>query len=241
KRAHMLSIGLVLGIWFASGPVVRGQKQSADNKSKQELAKEVATAGARGLDWLTKNQAADGSWGKTFTVGVTGIACLAYLSAADEPFTGERGKALVKGLQFLLANQKDGMFPAQGTSIKFWSHGQGFATLALAEAYGRSLTCKTKPDIDTKKLRDVFTKAVKEIAKHQHTSGGWAYSAIQPDFVEGSTTVCAVQALVSARNYGIDIDSTVLDKGFEYLKKCQNADGSFHYVQGDGQSMKGGT
>src|SRR5262249_32896628 len=46
---------------------------------------------------------------------------------------------------------------------------------------------------------------------------------------------------VSARNFGSDIDSTVLDKGFEYLKKCQNADGSFHYVQGDGQSMKGGT
>jgi hypothetical protein len=33
----------------------------------------------------------------------------------------------------------------------------------------------------------------------------------------------------------------VLDKGFEYLKKCQNKDGSFHYIQGDGSSMKGGT
>lgn len=58
---------------------------------------------------------------------------------------------------------------------------------------------------------------------------------------EGSTTVFAVQALVSARNYGIDIDSTVLDKGFDYLKKSQNKDGSFQYFQGDGQSMKGGT
>jgi hypothetical protein len=53
--------------------------------------------------------------------------------------------------------------------------------------------------------------------------------------------VCAVQALVSADNYGIDIDPKVLDKGFEYLKKSQNKDGSFNYIQGDGTSMKGGT
>src|SRR5262249_54192899 len=162
----------------------------------------------------------------TFTVGITGMTCLAYLSAADEPFTGDRGKALVKGLQFLLANQKEGMFPAQG-GHKFWSHGQGFATLALAEAYGRSLRCKVNPDIDSKKIRAVIVQSVKELTKRQHTSGGWAYGPDQPNFVEGSTTVCVVQALVSARNYGIDIDATVLDKGFEYLKKCQNEDGSF--------------
>lgn len=55
------------------------------------------------------------------------------------------------------------------------------------------------------------------------------------------TTVCAVQALVSAMNYGIDIDEKALDNGFAYLKKCQNKDGSFHYIMGDGKSMKGGT
>src|SRR5208337_2892274 len=58
---------------------------------------------------------------------------------------------------------------------------------------------------------------------------------------EGSTTVCSVQAMVSARNYGIEIDPKVLDKGFDYLKKSQNKDGSFNYIQGDGSSMKAGT
>src|SRR5262249_55473794 len=58
---------------------------------------------------------------------------------------------------------------------------------------------------------------------------------------EGSTTVCAVQALVSASNFGIPIDDKVLDKGFEYLKKCQTAEGGFNYQLGDGSNMKEGT
>jgi hypothetical protein len=98
-----------------------------------------------------------------------------------------------------------------------------------------------KPDLDVKKIRAVVAQAVKEIAKNQSTSGGWWYTPGSLNQDEGSTTVFAVQALVSARNYGIEIDEKVLDKGFAYLKKCQNKDGSFNYVLGDGQSMKGGT
>src|SRR5262249_37719125 len=154
---------------------------------------------------------------------------------------GERGKALVKGLQFLLANQKDAMFPTQGQSVQTWIHGQGFATLALAEAYGRTLFCKVQPDIDVKKIRAVVAQSVKEIAKNQSTSGGWWYTPGNLNRDEGATTVCAVQALVSADNFGIEIDPKVLEKGFEYLKKSQNKDGSFNYIQGDGTSMKGGT
>src|SRR5262245_12895757 len=238
---QMLRIGFVLGLWFAAGPLARGQEKKPDEKKPENLAKEVAAAREKGLDWLTKNQAADGSWGKSYTIGITSMGGLAILSAADEPFTGDRGKALVKGLQFLLNNQKEGMFLTQGQSVRTWIHGQGFASLALSEAYGRSLFCKVKPDIDTKKIRDVVVQSVKLIAKNQATSGGWWYTPGELNRDEGATTVCAVQALVSAENYGIEIDANVLEKGFEYLKKSQNKDGSFNYILGDGQSMKGGT
>ena len=135
---RMLSIGLVLGIWFASELVARGQEEKPDEKKPENLTKAVDAASEKGLDWLTKNQAADGSWGKSYTIGVTSIGCLAYLSAADEPFTGDRGKALVKGLQFLLDNQKEGMFHTQGQSVRTWIHNQGFATLALAQQFPAS-------------------------------------------------------------------------------------------------------
>src|SRR6516165_9472198 len=237
----VLGIGVVLGIWLTSEPLGRGQEKKPVEIDQQKLAKEVATAREKGLDWLTKNQGADGSWGKSYTIGITSMACLAYLSAADEPFTGERGKALIKGLQFLLTIQKDGMFLTQGQSVRTWIHGQGFATLALAEAYGRSLFCKVKPDIDTKKIRAAIVQSIREIAKNQSTSGGWWYTPGNLNRDEGATTVCAVQALVSADNFGIEIDPKVLDRGFEYLKKSQNKDGSFNYILGDGTSMKGGT
>jgi hypothetical protein len=224
---------LVLGLLLA-GPSA-AQDKTAPPARAEDAANAVRN---RGLDWLTKHQAQDGSWGKQYTIAVTSFACLSYLSAADEPFAGDRGKALHKGLEFLVANQKEGDFPPQGHS---WIHGQGFAALALAEAYGRSLFCKTKPSIDTKKLRAVVAQAVAIIAKNQSDSGGWWYTQGAREQHEGSTTVCAVQALVAASNFGITIDEKVLDKGFEYLKKCQTPDGGFNYKLGDGTNMREGT
>jgi len=198
----------------------------------------LAAARDKGLDWLNENQASDGSWGKSYTIAVTSFACLSYLAASDEPYTGQRGRALVKGLKFLTANQNNGHFTAQGHT---WIHGQGFATLALSEAYGRSLFVKSKPDMDMAQIRGIVGESVQVIAKNQSTSGGWWYTPGSPASHEGSTTVCAVQALVSADNYGIEINKSVLRRGFEYLKKCQNQDGGFDYKLGDATSMKEGT
>jgi hypothetical protein len=211
---------------------------AAPKPAPEPIPPAVAAAREKGLDWLTKNQEKNGSWTGTHSLAVTSFACLAYLSATDEPFRDERGKALVKGLQFLLANQKDGVFIQQGHT---WIHGQGFATLALAEAYGRTLFCKTQPDMDVKAVKAVVAQAVAAIAKHQSTSGGWWYTPGSPEQHEGSTTVCAVQALVAASNYGIAIDEKVLDRGFEYLKQSQTPAGGFNYRLGDGTSMKEGT
>lgn len=225
-------IALFLGILLT-------QPCAAQDKTKQEeFAKAARETRDKGLDWLTKNQAKDGSWGKQYTIATTSFACLSYLAAADEPFAGDNAKALHKALEFLMANQKDGVFNAQGHS---WIHGQGFATLALSEAYGRSLFCKTKPDIDTKKIKEAVSKAVESIAQNQSDSGGWWYTQNNKSDHEGSTTVCAVQALVSASNFGIKIDEKVLDKGFTYLKKSQTKEGGFNYKLGDGSNMKEGT
>jgi prenyltransferase beta subunit len=227
-----------VGVAVLLGGLTAGRAAAQAKAGPLEKDKALDAACARGLDWLTKNQAKDGSWGKTYTIAVTSFACLAYLSAADEPYDGDRGKALLRGLQYLLAQQKDGQWKAQGHS---WIHGQGFATLALSEAYGRGLLCKVKPDTDLKKFREVVAAAVKVIGNNQSNSGGWWYTPGDKNNHEGSTTVCAVQALVSANNFRIPIDEQVLEKGFEYLKKCQTKEGGFNYRQGDGTNMKEGT
>jgi hypothetical protein len=232
KRFTALFAGLLLAGW------AEARDKAPPSAKPEDAAKVILAARDKGLDWLTKNQAKDGSWGKQYTIAVTSFACLSYLAATDEPFTGDNGKALTKGLQFLLVNQKDGVFSLQGHS---WIHGQGFGTLTLAEAYGRSLFCKTKADLDLKEVRDAVAKAVEVIATNQSDSGGWWYTQGNKGDHEGSTTVCAVQALVSASNFGIKIDEKVLDKGFAYLKKCQTKEGGFNYKLGDETNMKEGT
>ncbi len=230
------ALALGLGLAIVSTPTAWPQKKS---EKTPELPDSVVKSANKGLVWLAKNQSKDGSWGKQYTIAVTSFACLAYLSSCDEPFDSGHSQTLTKGLKFLLSKQSEGKFPTQGHS---WIHGQGFATLALSEAYGRSLFCKTKPDIDVKKIQEVVAQAVKVISQNQSTSGGWWYTPGAKSQHEGSTTVCAVQALVSASNYGIEIDNEALDRGFEYLKKCQNPDGGFDYSLGPGTtSMKEGT
>ncbi|KKM24456.1 hypothetical protein LCGC14_1604900 [marine sediment metagenome] len=201
----------------------------------------VMEARDKGLAWLAKNQSPDGSWGKTYTVAITSFACLSYLSESQEAFAGPHAKALVKGLAFLMKTQKAGQWPHQGHS---WIHGQGFATLALSEAVGRTMFCKAKPDLDIKAMRETVARAVKVIVANQSASGGWWYTPGSKRQHEGSTTVCAVQALVSAANFGVKVDEDALEKGFEYLKKCQNKDGGFDYQLDNSPnttSMKEGT
>ena len=161
-----------LTAWVLAGTVALAPQAIGQEKKPDEKAKILAAARTKGLEWLTKNQAKDGSWGKSYTISVTSWACLDYLAASDEPFEGDHAKALHKGLEFLLSQQKDAMFEKQGHS---WIHGQGFATLALSEAYGRSLLCKTKPDLDMTKVKDIVTKGVKIIGENQSNSGGWWY------------------------------------------------------------------
>ncbi len=210
KAFTAVEMVLILGCCPLAGAAVADEQ----SKGKADELEKAALAAVRdkGLDWLTKNQAKDGSWGQIWQIPITSFACLSYLAASDEPFAGDRGKALERGLQYLLSKQQDGKFDDTIDDRSRWIHGQGFATLALTEAHGRTLFCKTKPDLDMKKVRETIVQAIKVIGKNQSKSGGWWYEPGFPDLHEGSTTVCAVQAIVSASNYGIEIDRTVLDK-----------------------------
>jgi len=237
----MIRVWTAIAALFVGIPAVAWGQAAAQPAAQGAGSAELLAARRKGLEWLSKNQAPDGSWGKQYTVAVTSLACLSYLANSDDPYQGETGKSLVRGLGFLLGQQKEGKFPPQGHT---WIHGQGFATLALAEAYGRTLFCKTKPDMDAAKMRDAVAAAVKVIVENQSNSGGWWYTPGSKGQHEGSTTVTAVQAFVSASNFGVHVPEEALDKGFEYLKKCQNQDGGFDYMLDDNPntpSMKEGT
>jgi hypothetical protein len=150
-----------------------------------------------------------------------------------------------KGILYLLSQQdRTGGGPERnprfgyigGESDKYSKmHGHGFATLALAEAYGmdgggRSAIARTET------LRQALVDAVAVIERSQEPeTGGWYYEPL-PWGHEGSVTICVVQALRSAHNAGIHVSSGTIDRAVDYVRRSQKADGSFRYALGDEQS-----
>ncbi|HLD35280.1 MAG TPA: prenyltransferase/squalene oxidase repeat-containing protein [Planctomycetota bacterium] len=224
KRIVRLDVMALLFLGLCVGGVIAKDKTGESAPAKPKTEKESIDAG---FAYLVKNQSPDGSWGSQYPIAITAIAGLSFLAHDENPFDSAYADTLLRAYNYMTKSIKDGKFPKQGHT---WIHGQGFGTLFLSEFYGRFLLAPKKPTgIDAQTLKAEIEKAVREIERSQSLSGGWWYEPNSPNQHEGSTTVCAVQAMRSAANYGIDINQAVLDKGFEYLKKCQNKDGGFDY------------
>lgn len=121
----------------------------------------------KALDWITVNQNADGSWGKTSKGAMTGFALLCYLGHCELTDSPEYGEAVAKGIKYLveLGDEKDGWL-----FVTHNKHGaayaQGIATYAMAEAYGM-----TEKDF----ILPVLQKAIHRIVAGQKQDGGWVY------------------------------------------------------------------
>ncbi|MBI3725350.1 terpene cyclase/mutase family protein [bacterium] len=234
-RARAARTMLTLGIVALATGVSRSQESGPPRDSKEDARVRVDAAIRDGIAALASSQAADGHLGESYPIAVTSMAGLAILAGEDEPLGNP---ALLRAHAWLRSKQKGGAWPAEGHT---WVHVQGFATLFFAELYGRVLATSNAPaQLSKDELRETVTKAVALIADAQSESGGWYYTKT-PSADEGSTTVCAVQALRAARNFGIPVEQKVLDRGFSYLKTMQNQDGGFRYARGSGGSMVAGT
>jgi hypothetical protein len=198
------------------------------------VTKQIDEAIKRGLQYLSRNQANDGCWRNAGGYGsypavMTGLAGMAMICNGNTPTRGKYWREVRQAADFLMkaADANTGVIsvPAEeGRSM----YGHGFATLFLAQVYGM------EEDTDRqKRLHKVLTNAVKLIANSQSGAGGWLYT---PDSGgdEGSVTVTQVQALRACRNSGISINKKTIDRAVDYIKKCQNADGSIRYSAGSG-------
>jgi hypothetical protein len=219
----VLSIGLLLGALFGTT-----QRESAEPRittTAQDtqvlvVTPEQAQAVERGLAWLAEHQNSDGSWSakvgyklnqdynytseKQGHVGVTSLACMAFLAGGNLPGRGLYGKNVERGLDFILSCvQEDGYITRHRT--RMYSH--AFATLFLAEIYG------TTHREDVKRR---LQRAVDFIVKSQNRQGGWRYEpyAVESDM---SIVVCQVLALRAARNIGIRVPRSCVDRAAKYV------------------------
>lgn len=198
------------------------------------VTKEIHEAVQRGLQWLARNQANDGSWRNaggygTYPAAMTGLAGMALIASGSTPTRGKYWREVRQSVDFLMkhADATTGVISVpqeEGRSM----YGHGFATLFLASVFGMEEDVRKQ-----EKMKRVLDKAVSLIASAQSSAGGWIYT---PDSSsdEGSVTVTQVQALRACRMSGIIVDKKVIDRAVGYIKRCQNGDGSIRYSLGSG-------
>ena len=193
------------------------------------INKEIEEAIKRGLEYLARNQAQDGSWRSGggqggYPAAMSGLAGMALVASGSTPTRGKYYWSVRRAVEFLLKNAdvNTGVISVpqeEGRSM----YGHGFSTLFLASVYGMEEDAHIQ-----ERLHDVLTRAVRLIAQAQSGAGGWLYT---PDSGgdEGSVTVTQVQALRACRMAGIVVDKKTIDRAVDYIKKCQNSDGGIAY------------
>jgi hypothetical protein len=178
----------------------------------------------RGLRWLAQNQNDQGCWEDSTgsEPGVVGLAVLAFLAHGEDPNYGPYAKNIHNGIDFILSEQS----PTNGyIGNSMYNH--GFATLALAEAYGM---------VDDPKIAPALKKAVDLIlsAQKRNRFHGWRYT---PDSRDADTTVtgCQFVALMAARNAGIPVPQEAFTKALAYLARCRSSsNGGYGYTSASG-------
>ena len=222
--AVLLALAAVVSPTHAAG--LRGD---AGPVGFDEITPELRRSVDRGLARLATLQQPDGSFGSERYgrhVGITSLACLAFMADGHLPDRGPYGEVVRRGLDFVLDHATESGLIAADTSHGPM-YGHGFATLFLGEIYGMT---------GDPRCREALLKAVRLIVNTQNHEGGWRYHPVPVD-ADISVTICQVMALRSARNAGLSVPKTTIDRAVVYVRQCQNpADGGFRYKLSAGGS-----
>jgi len=216
------SISLLLTLTLAS-PL---WAQSIDRRQEDPIPAKVETMYTRGLKHLASSQAANGSWADSsgHYPGVVGLATLAFLAHGEDPNHGPYAKNIQRTIDYLIESQRDDNGYI-GTSM----YNHGFATLALAESYGV---------VEDPRIEKALNKAVELIlsAQKRNPKGGWRYG---PDSKDADTTIsgCQIVALLAARNAGIPVPDSAIERALKYMASCRDSSGAYGYTSRGGAKV----
>ena len=193
-----------------------------------EITPEQQKAVEKGLAWLASKQQKNGSFGGSYAsgnghAGITALAGLGFMSAGNLPGRGKYGEQTAKCVQYILANcQQSGLIASDNSHGKMYGH--GFATLFLGEVYGMT---------GDEEVKEKLQRAIRLIQQTQNPEGGWRYEPAPQD-ADISVTITEIMGMRAARDAGIKVEKQTVDAAIQYVRRCQNPDGGFSYMAGQG-------
>jgi hypothetical protein len=208
-----------------------------------ELPPKVREAVDRGLKWFADTQNRDGHWeanGGQYPTSMTALGGLSMLMEGSTLREGKYADNLRRAVDWLMDRaQPNGLIgnPNNPTEAARYMYGHGFGMLFLASVYGE------EEDGDRrKKLERILTKGAEFTGKAQTDRGGWGYvsAADGGNFDEGSVTITQLQGLRAARNAGIVVPKSIIDKATKYLKDSTTPRGGVIYSLAHGGAAAGG-
>ena len=240
---------------FGIAPSTQGGRRPGGGKYGSRFGRGNGPGGAggrvneavtAGLEWLRKHQDEDGKWdtdnfmkhdtdGDSCTgpgasvhdVGITGLALLAFLGEGNTMRQGTYRKVVRDGVKWLLEQQQESGLIGESASQQYmYSH--AIATLAVCEAYGLSEHRPLKPKAQA---------AISYIAQARNPYAVWRYTPRGGDN-DTSITGWMVQALLSAKEFGLDVDDSALKTAAVWFESVTDpGTGSAGYTKaGEGSS-----
>ena len=193
--------------------------QSLPRRQDDPIPPQVEQMYVKGLRFLSSSQTENGNWPDRngSEPGVVGLCVMAFLAHGEDPNHGPYAKNIRTGIQFILENQNE-----TNGYIGSSMYNHGFATLALAEAYG--VLRDDKVALSLKNAVELILSA-----QERNSRGAWRYT---PDSQDADTTVAGAQmvALYAARNAGIPVPEEALKKGHAFMRRCRASDGGYGYT-----------
>ena len=188
----------------------------------------------RGLQYLATTQGEKGDWGNSggeAGPGTTGMALMVFLACGEDPNFGPYSNHVRRSLRNIIEAQ-DSATGIMGMSM----YHHGFATLALAEAYGTVDERNLWPDgKGPRSIGQALELAVRGAVTSQKKNpiGAWRYS---PDARDADTSVsgAVLVGLLAARNAGIEVPDEAINKAISFYAQMTSPSGEVAYAGGMG-------
>ena len=225
---------LVLG---AHGTGQSGLVSESAELLPKHVTPQMVAAVEKGLSYLKKAQASDGSWSTTndgsfYPIAMAGLGGMAFLASGSTSSRGPYADQIRKTQRYLMKSiRRDGLLCSANEDSGRPMFGHGFALLFLGTLYGM------ENDRDTRAaMADVINRAIRLTARGQSREGGWLYYPGGGD--EGSVTITQMQALRACHNAGFLVPKKTVNAAVKYLEKCETSEGGIRYSLHSGDSTQ---